>query len=86
MGSAGRASGSGKKKSRKNFGKTYRKQKRCGKMLHDDQTFENLTKEVKTAALKNQEEDFDKPGLAQHYCIPCDRYSLMIKKKSLLLR
>lgn len=69
------SSGHGKKRNRqKKFNKVYHKTKRAGKLQHDDQTFNNVTTEKVAQKLKNQELNFDKPGLAQFYCLICNRY------------
>ena len=57
--------------------KQYRKaRKTCrSAIVRDiDQIVLNDMKPEETQKLQNQAIDEDKPGLAQHYCIPCARY------------
>lgn len=49
--------------------KTKRRTRDLDQILRDDMQTSSSIK-----ALHNQEYDEEKPGLAQHYCIPCARY------------
>merc|ERR1712141_146272 len=71
MGNPSRSHGG---KGKRKFNKFTGKIKRAGKKKDDDILFNNLTKSAKVKKLQNQPVQLDVQGLAQHYCIVCDRY------------
>merc|ERR1712060_302668 len=69
------SAGHGKKRNRqKKHNRQYCKMAGARKLEHDDQTFKHLTTEKIANKLKNQEIDFDVTGLAQNFCLACNRH------------
>merc|ERR1711881_336971 len=69
-----RSSGHGKKSHTRKFNKNTGKIKRASKKKDDDVLFANLTETKKVKKLQNQPIQLEVAGLAQHYCIICNRY------------
>lgn len=69
------SSGHGKKRNRqKKHNRQYCKMAGARKLEHDDQTFKHLTTQKLADKLKNQEIDYDVAGLAQNFCLACNRH------------
>merc|ERR1712176_1154343 len=68
------SSGHGKKRNRqKKHNRQYCKMAGARKLEHDDQTFKHLTTQKLADKLKNQEIDYDVAGLAQNFCLACNK-------------
>merc|ERR1739848_779397 len=74
MGQGGRSVGHGKGNGRRKFNKVTGKAKRACKKKDDDQLFKSLVTPKIAKKLQNQPIQLEQVGLAQHYCIICDRY------------